>query len=58
MIMCTDVERVSPMPAIAANCESTSESDEHLASDRDSGAEARPSTAQCLGLPWILQMCG
>ena len=34
--MCTDVERVSPIPAIAANCESTSESDEHLVGDRDS----------------------
>ena len=40
MIMCTDVERVSPIPAIAANCESTTESDEHLAGDRDSEAEA------------------
>ena len=36
MIMCTDVERVSSIPAIAANCESTSESDEHLLGDRDS----------------------
>ena len=38
--MCKNVERVSPIPAIAANCESTSESDEHLAGDRDSEAEA------------------
>ena len=36
MIMCTDVERISLMPAIAANCESSSESDEHLFGDRDS----------------------
>ena len=40
MIMCPHVQRVSPMPAIAANCESPSESDEHLAGGRDSEAEA------------------
>ena len=34
--MCTDVERFSSIPAVAANCESTSESDEHLVGDRDS----------------------
>ena len=38
--MSTDVERVLPIPAIAANCEGTSESDEHLAGDWDSEAEA------------------
>ena len=36
MIMCTDVERVSLIPAIVVNCESTSESDEYLVGDRDS----------------------
>ena len=34
--MCKDVERVSPIPAIAANCEKTSESDKYLVGDRDS----------------------
>ena len=38
--MWTHVERVSPIPAIAVNCESPSESGEHLAGDRDSEAEA------------------
>ena len=36
--MCTNVERISSIPAIAANRESTSESDKHLAGDRDSEA--------------------